>query len=223
MEHVSKTDTPELSVNLRTLLDSYNLNTNQLAQALGIPMMTVRRLLSGETTDPRISTLKLVADYFKTSIDALVEGNNQMSIKLFKKSKPIFVPILEWDTAEKITTIQDIDLSQWTEWQPVSFIEEDALSNNAFALESRPSMGPRFPQGTIFIIDPGVEPIDGDLVLVKIRENNELTLRELAIDPPEWRLKAIVPGSSSLQYSKSDHEIVGVNLLTMWYSRRTYL
>lgn len=215
-------DLQKLAENLRALLKSRNLNANQLAQILGIPMMTIRRLLSGETSDPRISTLKLVADYFDISVDSLIEGNDHTVIKFLEKTKPHWVPTLDWDTVKKITTINDLDLSKWKQWQSVNLGERDIISKNAFALESRPSMYPRFPQGTIFIIDPDVIPTDGDIVLIKLKENNELTLRELTIDPPEWKLHPIVSGSSTLQFSKKEHEIAGVNLLTILYNRRIY-
>jgi transcriptional regulator with XRE-family HTH domain len=208
--------------NLRALLKSHHLNANQLAQILGIPMMTIRRLLSGETTDPRISTLKLIADYFNVSVDSLLEGNAQTIINSLKKTKPHFVPKLDWNTIEKITTISDLDLNQWKEWQSISLGERDPISKSAFALESRPSMYPRFPQGTIFIIDPDAIPTDGDIVLIKLKKNDELTLRELIIDPPEWKLYPIVSRSSILQFSEEEHQIIGVNLLTMLYNRRMY-
>jgi transcriptional regulator with XRE-family HTH domain len=210
----------KLAENLRVLLKSHNLNANQLAQILGIPMMTIRRLLSGETTDPRISTLKLVADHFNISIDSLIDGDNQTIIKSLKKTKPHFIPILDWDTTAKISTLNELDLSKWKEWQSISLNEKDIISKNAFALESRPSMYPRFPQGTIFLIDPDTPPTDGDVVLVKLKKNNELTLRELAIDPPEWQLHPVVLGSNILHYSEQNHKIVGVNLLTMLYNRK---
>jgi transcriptional regulator with XRE-family HTH domain len=59
-------------------------------------MMTIRRLLSGETTDPRISTLKLIADYFGVSIDSLIEKGNLAASSNFGKARPLFVPKLNW-------------------------------------------------------------------------------------------------------------------------------
>lgn len=214
-------DLQKLAQNLSALLKLHHLNTNQLAQILGIPMMTIRRLLSGETTDPRISTLKLVANYFNVPIDFLVEGDEQTLINSLKKSQLRFIPKLNWDIVERITTIKDLDLSQWEGWQSLSLRDQDIIGENAFALDSRPSMHPRFPQGTVFIIDPNVDPVDGDMVLVKLKKSNELTLRELVIDPPEWKLHSVVIGSTILLYSDEQHEIVGVNSLTMFYNRKT--
>lgn len=109
-------------------------------------------------------------------------------------------------------------------WIPVTIGKDENISTHSFALESRPSMYPRFQQGTIFILDPELTPSDGDLVLVNLRENNELTLRELFIDPPEWQLHPVNQGSSILNYApKKDHEIVAVVFLTVFYNRKTRL
>lgn len=209
-----------LAENLRTLLKSNNLNISQVAQALGLPMMTIRRLLSGETTDPRISTLKLVADHFNISVDSLIENHHHSILQSLQKTKPHFVPIIDWETSKEIKNINDLDLNTWKDWQPITISSQELIGKNAFALESRPSMYPRFPLSSIFIIDPDVTPEDGDIVLVKIMNNNELTLRELSIDPPQWQLHSVTSGSTTLQYCDQNHEIIGVNILTMLYNRR---
>ncbi|OGO96410.1 MAG: hypothetical protein A3F41_03130 [Coxiella sp. RIFCSPHIGHO2_12_FULL_44_14] len=210
----------QLAQNLNILFKNHHSTASQVAHAVDIPMMTVRRLLSGETVDPRISTLKLIADHFGVTVDSLMGSNSQVLINSLTKTKLLFVPILNWNMAEGMNTIIDFDLTQWTEWQPISLSENEAIGKHAFALESRPSMYPRFPQGTVFVIDPDVIPADGDIVLVKIKKNDELALRELVIDPPDWRLHSLIFDSNVLQYSKRDHEIVGVNLLTLLYNRR---
>lgn len=61
-----------IAKNLSELLKKHCLKTNQLAHHLGLPTMTIRRLLSGETGDPRISTLKCIADYFDVAVDVLI-------------------------------------------------------------------------------------------------------------------------------------------------------
>lgn len=209
-----------LSQNLSTLLKRHNLSPSRLANTLNIPLMTVRRLLSGETTDPRISTLQMIAQHFDISIDFLMGEHSSINAPHLKKHTPFYVPKLSWEIAKKINHIRELDLNQWKEWQTVSSIEPHTVGKNAFALESRPFMYPRFPQGAIFIIDPDIEPVDGDIVLVKIKENNELTLRDLIIDPPEWQLHPVVAGSSVVHYTKECHQIVGIGVLTILYNRK---
>jgi len=216
---IDKVQLKKLAMNLRTLLNERKLSENDIAQAINIPVMTVRRIVSGETADPRISTLTMIADYLNVSIDSLLEDHQSKSVLLMNKNLPRFVPILDWQTAEKIRTVKDLDLKSWKEWHPITLGDQYTLSNEAFALESRPSMQPRFPLGTLFIIEPNEKPADTDIVLVKINKENTLSLRELIIDPPKWQLQPVVNGSEMIFYDKKDHTIMGVTILTMLCSR----
>lgn len=215
----SKIQVQTLAKNLRSLLNARNISENEIAQSLDIPVMTIRRIVSGETADPRISTLKLIADYFDVSIDALM-GNNEKSINLMTKKMPQFVPILDWEIAGNINSTKEINLINWKQWQPIVFGDNASLSENSFALESRPSMQPRFPKGTLFIIDPNETATDGDIVLIKIKNSKDLSLRELIIDPPRWQLQSIVTGSEVLFYDSSLHNIMGVVVLNMLHTRK---
>jgi transcriptional regulator with XRE-family HTH domain len=210
----------KLAKNLRMLLNEHQVTEGEIAQSLAIPVMTVRRLVSGETTDPRISTVKLMADYFNVSIDSLIEDNTSNSISLMNKSMPQFVPILDWDTAARIKSIKEIDTKSWKEWYPIILGDQALLGNDAFALESRPSMQPRFPIGTLFIIDPNEMPMDGDIILIKMKTSGELSLRELIIDLPRWQLQPVIAGSDMLFYDNSQHHIAGVVVLTILYTRK---
>ncbi len=207
-----------LSNNLRTLLDTRRVSESEIANALNIPVMTVRRIVSGETTDPRISTLKLIADYFNVSIDFLIGNKEKNSLNFMAKSMPQFIPILDWKTVSNISSLKDIDLNAWKEWHPIILGDKTSLSENAFALESRPSMQPRFPIGTLFIIDPNETPSDGDILLIKI--NHDLSLREVIIDPPKWQLQPVVAGSEVIFYDKEKHTIVGVVILSILNTRK---
>lgn len=209
----------KIAKNLRILLNEHSKSENDVAQALNIPVMTVRRLVSGETTDPRISTLKIIADYFNVSVDSLIDDNT--SPISMGKSMPKFVPVLDWKTTSTINSLENIDLRSWKNWHPVTLGNQLTLSNNAFALESRPSMQPRFPLGTIFIIDPCEAPNDGDIILIKMKNNGDLSLREIIIDSPRCQLQPIIAGSESLFYDDNDHHIVGVVILTILHSRKT--
>lgn len=209
-----------LAKNLRKLINSRGVSESEIAQSLNIPVLTVRRIVSGETTDPRISTLKLIADYFNVSIDSLIESKDNNPLNIMVKSTPQFVPVLDWKTAGNINSVKDIDLNTWNEWYPIALGDNLSLSKETFALESRPSMQPRFPKGTLLIIDPSVSPTDGDIVLVKMKGDNDLSLRELIIDPPKWRLQPVVTGSEMLFYNENQHQIVGIVVLCLLHTRK---
>lgn len=65
----------ELSRNLSLLMKENNISESELARALNLPYNTIHRLISGYTTDPRISTLKLIASYFSVSLDNLFNSH----------------------------------------------------------------------------------------------------------------------------------------------------
>jgi transcriptional regulator with XRE-family HTH domain len=215
---LDKTQCHLISKNLGYLITINNLTESKVAQDLNIPVMTVRRLVSGETTDPRISTLKILANYFNTTIDHLIGEEMLIQHSVTTPSKPFFVPLLNWETVKQL---KDIDFNKWVSWIPLSVRKNEPISNDAFALESRPSMYPPFQTGTIFVLDPKLKPADGDLVLVKLLGDNEMTLRELKIDPPDWQLYSINRNASPLSYSKEHHCIIAVVYLTLFYNRNT--
>jgi hypothetical protein len=42
----------------------------------------------------------------------------------------------------------------------------------------------------------------------------------LVIDPPVWQLLALTANSKPIDFQESEHEIVGVNILTLLYSNK---
>lgn len=213
-------NTDVLARNIRMLLKERNVTENEVAQSLNIPVMTIRRLASGETADPRISTLRLIADYFGISVDVLVENNTFKSPTLLGKAVPHFIPVLDWKKAATINSLKEIDLTAWSDWYPIALSGQYSLSDESFALESRPSMQPRFPTGTLFVIDPTELPTDGDIVLVKMKIDGSLSLRELIIDSPRWQLQPIISGSETLFYNTDQHHIAGIVVLTLLHTRK---
>lgn len=208
-----------IAKNLKALVDSCRVSEVEIARALNTSVLTIRRIISGETEDPRISTLKAIADYFNVSIDSLLDDNDKRSINAMIKNKPRVIPILGWKTIESSESIQDINLNDWNEWYPV-VSEQNYISASTFAIESRPSMQPKFPLGTLFIINPDETPMDSDIILIRMKQEKELSLRELIIDPPKWQLQPIVTGSETLFFDEKKHEILGVVVFTVLHKRK---
>ena len=209
-----------LSNNLSLLMQENKVSESDLARALELPYNTIHRLVSGHTTDPRISTLKLIAAYFNVSLDTLLNPI-ELSTKILKtNNNPKAVPILSWEQISNNESLNSIDYQNQVNWLPIPLVSIDHLSLNAYALESRPSMYPRFPIGTFFIIDPECKPMDGDLILVKIKNDNAVSLRELMIDPPTMKLLSITQSSDALTFVENDHEIIGIVVLSMHHLRR---
>lgn len=222
LEHVKLNDSINSSIaqKLSFLMKERSVSELEIARCLNTSVMTIRRIMSGETEDPRISTLKLIANYFNISIDYLLDDNEIGTTQIIEKKTPKFVPILDWDVLKRVDTIYNIDYSKCDRWHPVVTNGNLEISKYAYALESRPSMQPRFPNGTLFIINPNETPIDGDLILIRMKNNNDLSLRELAIDTPMWQFQPVISGSDVIFYDHECYEIVGIVILTVLQNRK---
>ncbi len=67
-----------------------------------------------------------------------------------------------------------------------------------------------------------MKPTDGDFVLLKFKDTNDLSLKELTIDPPERNLFPLVPGKKVLPFSDKEHLILGVVALSVLYNRKVF-
>lgn len=212
------TDLEVIATNIRKLMESNQVSESQLAKALGVSVMTIRRVVSGETEDPRISTISLIADYFEVGLDSLLEVRD-IPINFTQKNKPFFVPILDWEILENNHIYENLDLGKWQKWYPLVSSESLNLDKKTFAIEGKPSMQPRFPIGTLFIVNPQESLIDNDIILIKSKESGSLSLRELIIDTPKWILQPIIIGSELIYFDKNKYDIVGVVVLTVFHAR----
>lgn len=188
-----------LMINLRSLMRARNINEAQLARETNVPQPTLHKILSGKTIDPRTSTLKSLADYFGISIDDLLSGNFMVQATS-GKNKTQSIAIISWaDCIDAAKFMKKLTPALWDNWIVVEF-----SSQYAFALTSKPSMEPRFPRGTILIIDPGISAEDGDLVVVSYPNTSEATLRELSMDGPS---KLLLPICGKITPTNLDQDL----------------
>lgn len=216
----------KLSKNLSRLIEKNGVSTSELAKTLNLPYNTIHRLVNGFTSDPRLSTLKLIASYFHISIDELTGGHNTNDKTIASTNsrqitnKPNTVPLLSWSDIDDSNFLNNIDFNTWTKWQPLALVSDDGLSERSFALPSKQSMQNKFPLGTTFVIDPDQEPIDGDLVLIRMTKTGEASLKHLIIDPPVWQLQPIIANTLAIEYDNSEHSIIGIVVLTFLQRRQ---
>lgn len=200
-----------IATQISKAINSRGISESKLAKDLNLPYNTIKRLVMGETSDPRYSTLKLISEYLNISIDELLDN---------KQAKPVMLPLLPWDNiCDNLTNTSCLNNETWHDWIPISSSTASSINSNSFALKSLPSMSPRFSDNTVFIIDPSLKPVDGDLVLVKFKKTNEASLKDLIIDPPNWMFKSLVDHASHITKNDYEHEIIGVVYLTLIYNR----
>ncbi|MFN7096476.1 MAG: helix-turn-helix domain-containing protein [Gammaproteobacteria bacterium] len=167
------------------LMKAKHLNETQLAKGCNLHQPTIHRLLSGETTDPRLSTLLQIADYFDISLNELI-GKKASSEKGTSIKR---IPIISWKEAiHGNDFVSALNLNNWKNWSAT----EIDLSEHAYALYSKSSMEPRFPKNSLLLIEPNLSVTDGDLVIIKFQEADEVGIREIITDGPKKELKTLM-------------------------------
>ncbi|NNM60429.1 MAG: helix-turn-helix domain-containing protein [Legionellales bacterium] len=199
--------------NLQQLLHRAGINEAELSRQTNIPTSTIHKIFSGKTTDPRISTLKTLADYFDVDLGDLYSNN------ILERHKPIpqghSLPVISWeDCIKSPNPIAHLTVNNWEQWIVIDQVNNTAI----YGLPSKPSMEPRFPRGTILIVNPEIKPIDGDLVIVKFANATEAALRELTIDGPN---KLLMPINQNGSIDKFDgtSKIIGTVIQTRFTFR----
>lgn len=200
----------KLAINLARLMEEYGVNEAELARRTHIPQPTLHKILTGRTEDPRFSTLQQLACFFMVTVDGLVTGLN--SKQQASENKVNSIPVLTWrDCLKGQNFINSLTTKIWKQWVSV-----ENAPDGAFGIGTTACSEPKFPRGTILIIDPTGIPKDGDLVIAQYPKVEEATLRELSIDGPNKFLFSINPQITKDIFDKSI-KILGIVVESRFY------
>lgn len=181
----------KLAYILRQLMDEQDLTTSELARRTGIGQPVIHRILSSETGDPKVSTLSAIANYFAVSISQLIgdeplpktrlPGTHEVSKFGWNKA-----PLLSWE-----------DVIHWPEnkdkFPELDYLVTDAdVSPDAYGLKVKDTtMRPLFPESTVLIVDPALQPEDRDYAIVHIDQQKQAIFRQILFDGQNIYLKPL--------------------------------
>lgn len=192
----------KISTNLKKLLEKFNLNTLELSRRTGISQPVIYRLMTGETHDPKLSTVLTLANYFDITLECLIgETVNFSSAEISNKKSSFEVPLLTWKQAvNHLTLAQDILSS--TEKTLINF----KPISNIFALKTEDdSMLPIFPKGTLLIVNGDQKhPQNGNYIIAKIGTNKKALFRQFIIDNEISYLKSLNPDAAKYRIALFD-------------------
>ncbi len=198
----------ELSTILKTLMGSRKLSESELSRQTGIGQPVIHRMISGETGNPKIETLRPIASYFSISINQLIGDEPLPKESLLgtitnKVRSWIQVPLLSWEEAASWPNLDDEQLERRV---PTDI----DVSDNAFALIIKDStMLPRFPEGTLIVIDPSYQAADRDFAIVHIEGHKQVSFKQILIDGEETYLKPL-NDDFKVQLLDKKHRFLGV-------------
>ena len=128
---------------LNELMLSQNMNQTEMARRSSVPQPTVHRILSGQSDDPKITTLRKMAETLGTSLGALEGESNK------RHGGDLTVPLIEWN---QLTTPKAAKLAPLVpcpaKHGPNTFAAR--VKDNTMTAQ----YGRSYPEGSIIYIDP---------------------------------------------------------------------
>lgn len=212
--------TEKMISNINFLMGQRGINhVTELAKQIRIPQPTMHRLVSGEVKEPKYVLLKQIADFFKVSIQDLVEkdlSKNQIceSKELTKVGSVSFIEV------PIVGGAQLGNGGHWANMQyPVGYgdgyISWPTKDPDAYALRcTGDSMKPRIKDGEYAIIEPNHQFLPGDEILVITKDERVMVKTFLYEREGEVMVMSIneehLPIRFSLSEIQSMHYVAGI-------------
>lgn len=193
-----------LAQTLSELIDrDETLTPASLARKLGIPSNKITRILNGDVTDPKASTLLQIANCFGISIDQLLGLEPILKKGEYGKLMASqILPVFNISHIYKMNKPAD-----WYHWA------ENTSEKDYFAVSINTDLyEPTFPENALLIVNPHLTPQDRSFILVKKKNNpNHCMIKKYVIDGDPY----LYPINTKLAvevYNDKLHEITGVIL-----------
>lgn len=195
--------TAQISNILERFMRIQRITVSELARRTNLPQPVLYRIVCGDTEDPRLKTLRRIAQYFGISISQLI-GDEPLDFEQMTGARgqvhARLLPLLQWD-----------DLSAWPNNRtslPFSVAYEQS-GDQFFALKMNDgSMRPSIPEHAVLILQQNLPLNDHDFALIRLG-NGQHFFRQVLFDHNTLRLKPLNPDYAVREISEP-YEVVGV-------------
>ena len=174
-----------------------------LARKLGIPTNKITRIVNGDVTDPKASTLIQIASYFDITIQQLLglepiakeasrENQEQtitQSLRIYEFSRPQHM------------------IRQWYNWV------SNEIDGDYFALSMDTDLyEPVFPLNSLLIVNPSILPEDRSFVVMQHKDNQNYSIKKHVLEDSKVYLYSINPKMPIESLDNSLYTTAGVIL-----------
>lgn len=178
------------------------LSPAALARNLGIPTNKITRILNGDVTDPKASTLVQIASYFDISIEQLLGLEpivRQGEYEQQEIAKPL--PVYEFSHPTQMT-------NEWYRWS------SNEIDGKYYALAIDTDLyEPTFPQNSLLIVNPDIMPDDRSYIVVKRNDSPQhCSIKKYVIEGNQSYLYPINPKLPVELFDKNLYTVAGVIL-----------
>lgn len=164
-----------ISENLKHLLKQEGISESELSRRLGLTQQVINRMISGSNKNPKIDTLMPIANYFNVPLHDIIENHLAVNFNTKIVTETHKIPYIEFRDIKNLGV--EVALSVATRYISVDINGK----NNYFATSMYDdSMEPKFPKGTILILEKTENIISGDFCLLK-GDNDNYMFRQVII------------------------------------------
>jgi len=205
------------------LMQANSLDESSLAKACKISLASLSRIKNNPESNPTISTLRPIAQYFNITIDQLLgysplnkEDLKSLNHKKNKKSSDH----KNKNKTKNIPVIKTEDINTWlknkTAKYPINhWLSSDLrYSNHTFVINYNLDSSSSLLQNCLLFVDPKKELANNDLILIYNTKLSEYLLRNLYIDDNNNKyIKPIENGNFAYAAldNQSEHiQVIGV-------------
>lgn len=178
------------------------LSPAALARNLGIPTNKITRILNGDVTDPKASTLVQIANYFGISIEQLLGLEpivRQGKYEQQEIARPL--PIYEFSHPTQM-------INEWYRWS------SNEIDGEYYALVIDTDLyEPTFPQNSLLIVNPDIMPDDRSFIVVKRNDSPQhCSIKKYVVEGNQSYLYPINPKLPVELFDKNLYTVAGVIL-----------
>ncbi|WP_419419479.1 helix-turn-helix domain-containing protein [Legionella sp. D16C41] len=174
-----------------------------LARNLGIPTNKITRILNGDVTDPKASTLVQIAHYFNISIEQLLGLEPIVRLGEYEQQE-VTRPLPVFDFSK---IAQSKSPQEWYRW-----VEND-VDGEYYALSIDTDLyEPTFPKNSLLIINQDIMPDDRSYIVVKKKDSSHYSIKKYVVEGNERYLYPINPKLPVEIYDDNLYTVVGVIL-----------
>jgi SOS-response transcriptional repressor LexA len=211
----AKSPAKRLSEMLNQLMIECAIDGVQLSKNTGVPVTTINRLRKGDpTNNPTLTTLVPLSEFFTITVSQLI-GDEPLSAKRIEgEHNPNMIawksiPHLAWEQVELWLENKANFESKINKWTATDI----DVSDKTFAITMEgDSMYPRFPEGTLFIIEPEQPVNNRDFVVILPKDHSKPLFKQILIDGSDYYIKSLSKDFKEIKKISlnEDHKIIGV-------------
>lgn len=182
---------------LRAKLTELGLNESEAGRRSGVPQPTIHRILSGESSSPRKSTVERLAKALKVSPDWLMfgagaEGFDSNVELTLQPTRSFLYPEISWVQAGGAREAVDMtNVALCPQHSSDVWAGEDAFWLRVSGNSMTSASGSSFPEGFLILVAPDIEPRSGQFVVARMIDSNEATFKQLVRDSGDLYLKPL--------------------------------